>query len=85
MTAVSETADASTLPALASVDHERCDLCGNRAYVITAHPVAGAKPLPMSWCGHHFAVRDAALRASGASVAIDLRHLLLAEEKGAHA
>jgi len=33
------------------MDHERCDRCGFRAFVMTLH---GDRGLPLTWCKHHF-------------------------------
>lgn len=49
--------------------HERCDVCGHRAFAVT-RAVTGSK---LSWCGHDFASREVALVASGAVVVHDSR------------
>lgn len=51
---------------------ERCDACGAKAYVLTQ--ITGGRFI--AWCAHHYAVHDSALRASGSSVRVDLRHRL---------
>lgn len=65
--------------AAARIEHERCDSCGHRAYVVTVVPSA-AGPMPLSWCAHHF---EAVGKGTGA-VAIDIRSRL-AQAPGASA
>ena len=77
------TLDAAAVPVI-SIDHERCDRCGHRAYVVTDHGAARA-PAYLSWCGHHHAanVRAGTVRAD--QVIIDVRERLTVRETGVHA
>lgn len=63
-------------PALTAAD--RCDYCGSRAWVRVT--LANGQLL---FCAHHARQHMDALRASALSVQDD-RHLLLADERGAH-
>jgi hypothetical protein len=48
---------------------DRCDRCSARALVETALQQGGS----LLWCGHHFALFEDALNASGATILVDER------------
>jgi hypothetical protein len=48
---------------------DRCDRCSARALVETALLQGGS----LRWCGHHFALFEDALNASGATILVDER------------
>lgn len=54
-----------------NINHERCDVCTHRAYVVIE--IAG---LPLAFCNHHFTHNEPALIASGAAILVDVRSLL---------
>jgi hypothetical protein len=63
-------------PAVEPMTIERCDRCGNRAYVMTLH----GECLPLSWCGHHYRAMSAALHADPhVVVAVDVRDTLISQ------
>lgn len=63
-------------PAPLVMTGERCDRCGQRAFVMTAMPVVPGLDLTLSWCAHHYAVFEPGLAASGAQVRVDERFAL---------
>jgi hypothetical protein len=58
--------------------HERCDICGHRAYVLVT-----LNGLPLSFCGHHFARAEPSLLAGGADVKVDVRENLTIRDTAA--
>jgi hypothetical protein len=66
------------------MNHERCDRCGHRAYVMTVHAVDSTY-LPLSWCAHHFHAHGPAMTRPRALLTFDVRELLDARETGVHA
>jgi len=49
-------------PVLAvTIDHERCDRCGQRAQVVTAVSMSDGRVLPLSWCAHHYREAEGSL------------------------
>lgn len=69
---------------LISIDHERCDQCRHRAYVVTYHG-RGRRPAYLSWCGHHHADNVRHGRIQPDQIVVDVRERLLAREQGDHA
>lgn len=76
--------DATAVAPAISIDHERCDQCGHRAYVVTNHG-RGRAPSYLSWCGHHHAANLKAGTVRLDQVIIDVRERLTARETGVHA
>jgi len=66
------------------IDHERCDQCRHRAYVVTVHGVPRA-PSYLSWCGHHHSANMRAGVIEPGQVIIDVRERLRAKERSVHA
>ena len=66
------------------IEHERCDQCRHRAYVVTVHGAPRA-PSYLSWCGHHHGANLAAGIIEPGQVIIDVRERLHAKERGVHA
>lgn len=60
---------------------ERCDRCGARAFVATAHRVDGHL-LTLAWCSHHFTEYERSGRLSGGDVVVDLRGQLVPQPRG---
>lgn len=63
-------------PAFVLPEGERCDRCGARAYVATAHPVDG-RVLTLAWCAHHWDQLDRSGALSSADVVVDRRGRLV--------
>lgn len=61
---------------------QRCDRCGQRAYVVTSHLTMtdrGPTEVNLAWCAHHFAEHEVAIFASGAGLVADIRKKLSAQ------
>lgn len=54
---------------------ERCDRCGQRAWVVTETDLSDGRTLPLSWCAHHYRMAEATLAVTS-RVVIDARSRL---------
>lgn len=83
------TTDSNALAAQASsfdpMARERCDRCGAAAYVLTVHPNKVNASSQLGWCSHHFADNEKGIAASGGTVLVDIREMLVARETRDHA
>ena len=59
---------------------ERCDRCGARAYVATAHRVDG-RELTLAWCAHHWDAIERSGALGGADVVVDRRGRLVPQQR----
>lgn len=64
---------ATTIHRLVEIDiaEERCDRCGQRAFVVTESMADDGRLLSLSWCAHHFNTLQPQLH--GAHVILDER------------
>lgn len=61
MSAGSALLDHSAAVLAVTIDHERCDRCGQRAQVVTAVGMSDGRVLPLSWCAHHYREAEGSL------------------------